>query len=601
MRLRERVREERLRSATQWVVPAAIALLVVQLGFRGWAAWSGWYTTDDLGFLREAHRATQWSYLTEPYNGHLMPGGKLVFWAIDAAGSAQWWPAVVYLVLGQAVASTACLWMLVTLFGRRWAIVPPFALYLFLSLSLPSYMWFVAATQQLPLQIVLSLAVGSWVRYLRGEGPAWLITTLATLATGLFFREKALLVLPILGFISLFYFTTGRLRERARGLRGQALALLLVVALGLAYLAAYVDRVPGQSSSVTPRLAADLAGTLLGSTLVTGIVGGPWRWEASSSNSFSDPPEWAVGVAWFVVGSAVLYILLRRKRSWPAVLLFVGYAGGTYLLLLTARGAMFGASLGTDSRYLSDIPIVLCLCLGLAIAPLRGAPGGSEPREVELVARAPLWLVSAVVIAVAAGGIASSVAYVRPWHDNEAHDFFARLDTDLGARGPVDLADRVLPKSVISPYMAPNNTLSFLAPLSTDDVRFPDSSSSLHVVDDDGSIRPAEIEASTTSRPGRVPECGWRVSGTGTSIPLAGRATNDSWWVRMGYLATGSSPATITAGDTTFDVSLRSGLNDLFLRVENGFDEVRIDGVSADVTVCVDTIEVGRARPGSPA
>ncbi len=46
------------------------------------------------------------------------------------------------------------------------------------------------------------------------------------------------------------------------------------------------------------------------------------------------------------------------------------------------------------------------------------------------------------------------------------------------------------------------------------------------------------------------------------------------------------------------DVSLRSGLNDLFLRVEDAFDSVRIDGVEPGTTVCVDTIEVGRTRVG---
>lgn len=579
------------------MVVAALGSLVVQLGFRTWAAWSGWYTTDDLGFLREAHRTDQWSYLTEPYNGHLMPGGKLVFWAVDAAGSAQWWPAVVYLVLGQAVAAIACLWMLVTLFGRTWAILPPFLLYLFLSLTLPSYMWFVAATQQLPLQIVLSLSVGAWVRYLRGDGRIWLVATLVTLAAGLFVREKAMLVLPVLAFISLFYFTAGGLGERVRRLRRQVLPLGLVAALGLAYLVAYAARVSGQSSSVTLRTAADLAGSLLGSTLLTGIVGGPWRWKASTTNSFADAPEWAVGAAWLVVGLVTVYILLRRKRSWQAFLLFAGYAGGTYLLLLTARGGTFGGSLGTDARYLSDIPIVLCLCLCLATTELRGAPGSSEPRRPALVARVPSWVVAGLTAAVVLGGIVSSVLYVRPWHDNEARDFFTRLDEDLTAQGPVDLADRVLPRTVISPYMAPNNTLSFLAPLSTSDAHFPDSSSSLHVVGDDGSLQSAGIKPSLASPPGKVPDCGWRVTSRGATVPLSGRADGDPSWMRIGYLATAPSVVTVTAGDTTFEASLRSGLNDLFLRVGTGFETVSFSGLEPGVTLCVDSIKVGPVRP----
>lgn len=597
----DRTRAERLRAATRWIIPAAIASLLVQLSFRTWAAWSGWYTTDDLGFLREAHRVDEWSYLMEPYNGHLMPGGKLVFWAIDAAGSAQWWPAVVFLVLGQAAAGCACLWMLITLFGRRWVILPPFLLYLFLALTLPSYMWFVAATQQLPLQIVLSLAVGSWVRYLRGEGRTWLLTTLVTLAVGLFVREKAMLVLPVLAFISLFYFTEGRLHDRVRGLRMQVLPLVLVVALGVAYLFVYAGRVSGESSSVTWRMATDLAGTMIGSTLLTGIVGGPWRWKASTSNSFADAPEWAVSASWLVVGLVVLYLLLRRRRSWQALLLFAGYVGGTYLLLLTARGEMFGGSIGTDARYLSDIPIVLCLCLGLATAPLLGAPSGSEPRQPPLVVQVPQWLVVTLTSAVVIGGVVSSVIYVRPWHDNEARDFFTRLDEDLTAQGPVDLADRVLPKSVISPYMAPNNTLSFLAPLSTRDAHFPDSSASLHVVDDDGRLSLAEVRASIVSRPGRVPDCGWSVTEKGATVPLTGRVDDDRWWMQIAYMATAPSTVAIEAGDTTFEASLRSGLNDLFLHVGTGFDALRITGVEPGVTICVDEIAVGSLRSEDPA
>ncbi|KRE96135.1 hypothetical protein ASG76_03570 [Nocardioides sp. Soil774] len=574
---------------------------MVQLAFRAWAAWSSWYSTDDLGFLRESDRGSQWSYLMEPYNGHLMPGGKLVYWAIGSVGAAQWWPAVVFLVIGQAVASTACLWMLVTLFERRWAIVPPFAMYLFLSLSMPAYVWLVAATQQLPLQIVLSLGVGSWVRYLRGEGRRWLLATLTALAVGMVFREKVMLVLPILLFLSLFYFTEGGIRRRLSGLRRQAVGMLLIVALGAVYVVTYLDRVPSQASPVTPRVAGELAGTLLGSTLVAGLVGGPWQWRTTSStNSFANPPEWAVGAAWLVSGVVILYILLRRRRSWPALLLFSGYVAGTYLLVLSARGSDFGASLGVDTRYLSDIPIVLCLCLALATARLPGAPGSSKVRESELVAQAPVWLVAALLGSLVIGGVASSVAYVRPWHSSAAHDFFDRFDRELAARGEVDLADRVLPEPVMSHFFAPSNTLSFLAPLSTGGARFPDSSSSLFVVDDDGALRPAKIERVLAARTGDVAGCGWRVAEDGASVPLASRAPDDRWWVRIAYLATAPTTATVTLGDTSFEVSLRSGLNDLFLRVEDTFDSVRIDGLEPGVTVCVDTIEVGHTHAGDP-
>ena len=595
-------RARRARPTTGLVIPSAIALVAVQLVFRAWAAWSSWFFLDDLIFLRRFDEVSSWAYLMEPYNGHLMPGGKLLFWAIGSVGSAQWWPAVVFLVVGQAVASTACLWMLVTLFGRRWAIVPPFVLYLFLSLTTPAYMWFVAATQQLPLQVVLSISVGAWVRYLRGEGKRWVVLTLGALVGGMVFREKALLVLPVLVFVSLFYFTHGRLIGRLQALRRQSAALLAVLSLGVGYLIVYRDRVPSQFSPVTPGLARDLAATMLGSTLPTGLVGGPWRWHnPSPPNSFADPPGWAVTASWLVIGAVAAYIILRRRNAWPAFLLFAGYVAGTYLLVLSARGTDLGPDLGTDTRYLSDIPIVLCLCLGLASMELSGARGSSRAREPALVVRSPTWASTALLAVVAIGGVASSVGYIEPWHHSEAKAFFTTLDKEIALRGRVDLADRVLPEDVMSQLAAPSNNLSYLAPLITRDAHFPEQTSSLLVVGDDGRLRRAEVDTVLASRPGNVADCGWEVTGEGRTIPLGGRAIDYFWWVRIAYLATGPTPATVSFGDTSFDVSLRSGLNDLFLRVEDTFDAVRVDGLEPGVTVCVDTIQVGRTHAGDPA
>jgi hypothetical protein len=584
-----------------WVLATAGALLVAQLVFRTWAAWSSWYFLDDLIFLRRFDEVSRWSYLMEPYNGHLMPGGKLVFWAIGSVGSAEWWPAVVFLVVGQAVAGMACLWMLVTLFGPRWAIVPPFVLYLFLSLTTPAYMWLVAATQQLPLQIVLSVSVGAWVRYLRGDGRWWLAVTIGALALGMVFREKALLVLPILVFISLFYFTHGGPLDRLRALRRQAVALLLVLAMGAAYLVLYRDRVPSQFSPTTPGLAGELASTMLGSTLATGLVGGPWRWyNPSPPNSFADPPAWAVSASWLVLGGVIAYVGLRRQKAWPALLLLAGYVAGTYLLVLSGRGAALGAELGTDTRYLADIPIVLCLCLGLASMRLPGASCSSEAREPALVARLPAWMATAMLAGVALGGITSSIGYIRPWHRSEAKAFFQRLDEDITARGRVDMVDRVLPEDVMSHLAAPANNFRYLAPLVTDAVHYPDVSPELAIAGDDGSLRQVVIERGVDSLPGPVVGCGWRVKAAGRQIPLAGNAFDFAWWARIGYLSSQDSPVTVSAGDTSVQTRVRSGLNNLYVRLEGGFDRVTIDGLVPGTTLCVDTVEVGQPEPGVP-
>lgn len=589
-------------NGTDWVVPAALGLLVAQVAFRGWAAWSSWYFLDDLVFLRRAAEGSDWGYLIEPLNGHVMPGGKLVFWAIGTAGTAEWWPAAVFLVVSQALASLACLWMLVSLFGVRPAILPPFVLYLFLPLSMPSYMWFIAALQQLPLQIALGVGVGAWVRYLRGRRLRWLLVTLAAFVLGLVFWQKALFLVPLLAFLSLAYFSSGGPIRRVWRLRGQAAALLAVLAVAVAYLVYYTSRVPGQFTSVTAQLAGDFADTMLGSTLASGLVGGPWRWhDPAPPNAFADPPAWAVHVAWVVTSAVIAYALLRRRRSGRALLLAAGYVLGTFLLVLSGRVADLGAVLGTDSRYLSDVPLVLALCWGLAFIDLPGAVESSAPRHPAGVAAAPRPLVAALLGVVVVGSIYSSATYARGWHvDNGAHVFFDRFDAEVTARGRVDMADRVLPEDVMSQLAAPANNFSFLAPLVTDLVHFPDVTPELAVVGDDGSLRQAVIERGVDSLVGPEPGCGWKVTDEGLDIPLAGDAFDFAWWARIGYLSNADSPVTVSAGRTSVDTTIRRGLNNLYLRLDGGFAEVSIDGLEPGTTLCVDVVEVGQTEPGGP-
>jgi hypothetical protein len=586
----------------RWVLGTAVALLISQLVFRTWAAWSSWYFLDDLILLRQLAEGDEWDYILEPVNGHLAPVAKLVYWGIGSIDPLAWWPAAVVLVVGQALASAACLWMLVSLFGARRGILPPFALYLFLSLSIPSYMWFAAALQQLPLQVALCVAVGAWVRHARGDGVRWLGLCLTSLVVGLLFWEKTLVVLPLLLYLSYAYFTSGGPVSRLRGLRPQGLGLVAVLGIGVAYVAYYVATVPSQLAAVTPELAGDLAETMLANTLASGLVGGPWQWRVPAPpNAFADPPSWAVHCAWVVVVAVVAYAWLRRIRTGRALLLFLGYVSGTLLLVLTGRASALGATLGTDSRYLSDIPLVAALCLGLAFIRLPGAAGSSAPRQAPFIHAAPRLLVTGLLVVVLVGSVASSLGYVRPWHrDNAAHTFFDRFRAEVEARGRTDMVDRVVPEDVMSQLAAPANNFRFLAPLVTDKVHFPDVSPDLAIAGDDGSLRQVVIERGVDSLPGRVAGCGWRVKEAGRRIPLAGDAFDYAWWARIGYLSSNDSPVTVTAGQNRVETSVRSGLNNLYLRLEGGFDHVTIDGLDPGTTLCVDTVEVGQPVPGGP-
>lgn len=162
------------------------------------------------------------------------------------------------------------------------------------------------------------------------------------------------------------------------------------------------------------------------------------------------------------------------------------------------------------------------------------------------------------------------------------------------------MVDRMVPEDVMSQLAAPANNLKFLAPLVTDAVDFPDASSELAIAGDDGSLRQVAIGRGVDSVPGPSRGCGWRVTDKGRRIPLAGDAFDFAWWARIGYLSSTDSPVTVAAGQNRVETSVRSGLNNLYLRLEGGFDHVTIDGLDPGTTLCVDVIEVGQPEPGGP-
>ena len=460
--------------------------------------------------------------------------------------------------------------MLVSLFGVRRAILVPYSLYLFLPLSVPSYMWFIAALQQLPLQITLTVGVGAWVRYLRTRRVLWLLVCAAVLCLGLAFWPKALFLLPLLAYLSVAYFSAGGLKQRLRGLRWQLLAFAPLLVVGVAYVGYYVSVVPEQFTPVTARLVGEFAGTMLGTTLVSGLVGGPWQWnDPAPPNAFADPPSWAVHLSWVVVVAVVAYAWLRRIRTGRALLLFLGYVGGTFVLVLTSRAGRPGR----DAGHRLPLPLRHPAGRGPVPGPRLHRPAG-RPRFVRAAAgrlasmRHPPRRRGLLVV-VLVGSLASSFTYVRPWHrDNAAHPFFDRFRAEVEARGRTDMVDRVVPEDVMSQLAAPANNFEFLAPLVTDAVHFPEVSSDLAIVGDDGSLRQVAIERGVDSVPGPVAGCGWRVTERGRRIPLAGDAFDFVWWARIGYLSSQDSPVTVTAGSTSVRTRVRSGLNNLYLRLE---------------------------------
>ncbi len=586
------------------VVAAGLVMVLAAVAFRAWALYPSWFYLDDYNLLLTAKDTAvpSLSYLVEPYNSHLMPGGRLLAWVVASSGQLSWGVAATILLGLQTLAGAAGLWMLTVLFGRRWAILAPLALYLASAMTLPAMMWWTAGLNQVPLQVAFFLAVGAWVQYLRSRRHAWLAGTMLALVIGLCFYVKTLLVFPVLAYLAVAYFTSGSVRQRVRTLfHDYWPALVSATVLAVAYLGYYTTHTSEPFTGTSAGLVGRIADSMLGTAFATALVGGPWDWKVTAPpNAFADPPGWTVHLAWIVVAVTVLVAALTRRGTLRAWVLLAIHLAGLLALLVTSRAPVYGRIIGLEYRYLTDAACAVALCLGLAFLTLRGAPGSSRRREQPLLVIAwPQWLVPATVCLVVASSIFSSVRYVHHWHDENASDAYLHtLARSLKDQGAVDLVDQALPDDVIPAIFAPANSVRRLLPLVENGARFPLTSPRLAVVGPSGLLHRALVEPGVVSEDGPRRRCGWPVRSAGRDVPLTGRAFPWQWWLQIGYLSSADSPVTVSAGGSRIDTEVQSGLNTLYVMLDATFDEVRIDGLDEGVTLCVDSIIVGQPVPG---
>jgi hypothetical protein len=579
-------------------------MILVQAAFRAWAVYPGFFYGDDYRLVREAGLDKFGiSYLTQPYDAQFMPYGRMVAWIAARPELMEWSLLATSSLIAQVVAGVACFWMLGTVFGWRWGILGPLALYLSCAMTMPVLMWWAAGLNQIPLQAVFFATIAAWVHYLRNRSWWWLLATFLIIAFGLLCYVKTLLLFPILAFIALAYFSEGRPIRRVRiAVRAYWPAVLAGLAGAATFTAYYVTQVPQLATTGGSSQFGGLLNGMLGTSFAVGAFGGPWRWDDKIAPAgLADPPAWAVHLSWVLAALIIAYLALRRERTLRAWLMLAAYLAADFTLLLTTRAPVVGAVTGSEYRYLTDSTCALTLAVSLASMQILGAVQSSVPRSTPLLIRGLSNRVVAVgVTLVVVSGAFSAWGYARMWHTENVGDHYLHTAiATMQGSDEVDLADQDVPATIIAPFGFPYNRTRILLPLVSKTARFPEATDSLHILDENGAVHSADLDVAASSLPAPANGCGWKVTATnGASIPLERETNGFSWWLKIEYLASGDSGVRVVAGDGDVTTEVFRGLGDLYVYITGGvFDEVRFEDLDPGVTLCVDTIDVGTPVP----
>ncbi len=620
------------------LVLCGVGLVVLQLAFRGWALAGSWFYFDDIAFMSRAmNQPLDSTYLLESYGGHLMPGGFLTVWLLTKVAVYSWAPWAAVLLVLQALAGFGMLRLLVSLFGRHPLVLALLAGYLAYVFTLSAGIWFAAGINQLPMQVALVFGLHAHVEYLRHRRVSSLVWAIAWTVVGLLFYEKTLLLLGIYAIVAFGWFCTGGSTERLTHLWDHYRpAVLAHGALGVGYLALYVhyglDFSPGNANT---QPWSPIAYSLVGTTLLPGLVGGPLHWQPLSVGAFGAPSQAVVLVSWVAFAALVVHAQRTRTKSRRAWSLLAFTAVCNVALLASARANVVGPDIAREYRYQTESAALFVIGVGLAFLPLLGAtevnelrepeeadepeepespespegPEGPEGPETPEEPGTPAGqgraepdsprLVAVITMAVVLAAMVSSTRYVDLWQDrNGTEDYFANVERALTTADdqPVPLVDIGVPQTLLWAYRYPENAYSHVFRNLSGRTSYPRASMDrLYMFDDLGRLAAVNVPPTRTQLGGEG--CGFPLEKQTTTIPLNGPVIGGGWWLRISYGSSRDVDAHLTVGEESYDLTLPEGLHNLFVQAAGDFDSVTFSDYPARTGLCVTALTLGLPEP----
>ncbi|WP_345271687.1 alpha-(1-_3)-arabinofuranosyltransferase domain-containing protein [Nocardioides nanhaiensis] len=580
----------RLARAAAWLrarptLLVGLALVGAQTALRAVVVSGSYFWQDDFLHLDLSRTlGLSFDYLVRDYSGHLEPGQYLVMWAIGRVGEGSWVPAVVTLVVLQAVASLLLLALLRSLFGSSPWVLVPFAAYLVTPLGLATATWLAAGLQAFPLQIAMLGAALGAVRYLATGRRRWAVLSVVAHALGLACWQKAGVVLPFLLALEVLVLAQGLpLRARGRRLWDRRWFWLGHAGLLAAYVAVYLS-VTGSGDLGAPADRSLLATLhdMLVRTLLPGLFGLPWGQEGAGNTIYPDTPAVAQAVAAALLLGLVAASVVRSGRAaWAGWLLVVGYLAADVALVLLGRGAYL-LLVARDPRYVTDaLPvIVIGVCAAFAAGrparrPARGPAGGPArgpdasrgPRARHLLPTLP-WL---LVLVVLTSGLVSTLR-LAPTTQHPQSESYVRTLTQALVREP---GAAVLLTPVPADVAVSVNAESLLRAVGREQ-RLDRPGAEPRLIGPGGDLVPARLAAPDVTAQGPTPGCGWSLGEQETSLTVLPPAEDPTARVlRLSYVAAESGVLLVEVDGQTQAVAHEAGLGEVYVVVGSSVGAVR--------------------------
>ena len=603
------------------VLLIGLGLILLELIWKSGFLHHFYFRQDDFHFTELAQQyGLTWKYLGYVGSGHLHPGVLLLVWILAKAAPYNWAAATWMSLLLIAMASVACLRMLLTLLGNRPAVLIPLTLFLVTPLTFPDDSWWTSAIESLPLQITIFLAVTSQVHYVRSGRFQHAVAAACWLVVGLAFFEKAI-VIPVLlfaltaGFLIDDQIVTSIRVSLGRYWRAWALYALIVGA----YLAVLLPAL--QHSTVKPK-ATSLATMLTFSwsltrqSLLPGLLGGPWGWSqwTNAAVAYSEPTSSHVFLSVIAAGAIIVLSIVVRNRAWRAwaiLAIWVFLADIVPLLLGRLATAGFSQILGLDTRYVADAAPVAALCVGLAFWPVVHQDGRASQaetaRRMPNSFAGPAWRVTGVVLtaAVVLGSFWSVSRYEKATalYNYVGKIYLARVKSQLAdVQQDTVIADRPMPPILEWNIFYGNysNQSRALVPFESQttikhvrwETHFDGTIDRLMMFDSYGVLRKANVHGVRAEAPPAL-SCAPTRNGVAT-LRFPKQSAPTTGILRIGYLAGSHAGGTVTIryGSNTLSLTPQKGLNSAYFSVSGSASGVTIT-MPTSGGICVGDVEAG--------